>query len=70
MNDLQTHPLTPIPLLLSARFCLARTGLNDAYGTLLPVVTAALQRLRESNGMARMCLQRLGLERDMTGSVL
>lgn len=69
MSALQTHPLTPIPLLLSARFCLARTGLNDAYGTLLPIVTGALQRLRESNGLARMCLQRLGLEHDVTGSV-
>lgn len=65
MGDLQTHPLTPIPLLLSARFCVERTGLNEAYATLLPVVTIALQRLRESNGLARMCLQRLGLDCDV-----
>ncbi|KAK6218925.1 Transcription factor [Colletotrichum tabaci] len=67
LNHFRTHPLTPIPLLLSARFCLARTGLDDTYGTFLPLVTSALQRLKKSNGLAQMCLQRLGLEREVAG---
>ncbi|KAF7539929.1 hypothetical protein G7054_g1810 [Neopestalotiopsis clavispora] len=66
----QIHPLTPIPLLLSARFCMSRSSSGEArknssddttttYSTLLLEVHAALARLSESNGLARMCLERL-----------
>ncbi|KAK7756878.1 hypothetical protein SLS62_000894 [Diatrype stigma] len=63
LNHFQTHPLTPIPLLLSARFCLAHSrgqSNDDSYSTLVPKIATALQGLTSVNGLAQHCLWLLG----------
>jgi hypothetical protein len=62
INHFQAHPFTPIPLLLGGRFCLAHSGLNDAFGSLLPDIVKALQALKEFNGLAQTCLQLLTMK--------
>ncbi|RYC64333.1 hypothetical protein CHU98_g1865 [Xylaria longipes] len=60
LNHFQTHPLTPIPLLLIARFCLAHNRLHEeSYSTLIPHVNAALQELTGLNALAQIALQLL-----------
>ncbi|KFA71414.1 hypothetical protein S40288_04300 [Stachybotrys chartarum IBT 40288] len=57
----QTHPLAPIPLLLSARYCSSHIGLDDAYAALMPGIAAALWGLTNVNGLAQNFLRLLGL---------
>nr|BDX35615.1 transcription factor StrO [Stachybotrys sp.] len=61
LNYFETHPLAPIPLLLSARFCLSHIGLDDAYAALMPGIAAALWGLTNVNGLAQNFLRLLGL---------
>ena len=63
INHFQTHPFTPIPLLLSARFCLKQSGLNDPYSHIVPGISAALEGLADVNGLARNCLRLLNFKR-------
>lgn len=55
----QTHPLTPIPLLLIARFCMSHVGLDEFYVTLMPLVLSALRGLTNVNGLAQNFLRLL-----------
>jgi hypothetical protein len=56
------HPLTPIPLLLIARFCQAHAGQNEAYGLIIPGIAAALQDSTHLNRLAQNSLQMLGFD--------
>ncbi|KAJ8104844.1 hypothetical protein ONZ43_g7664 [Nemania bipapillata] len=56
---LQMHPLTPIPLLLSARFCLSHIGLDDSFNAAVPVLASTLRGLTDVNGLAQMFLRLL-----------
>ncbi|KAI9655139.1 MAG: hypothetical protein M1821_005622 [Bathelium mastoideum] len=58
-NHFETHPFTPISLLLSARFCLSRIELDDSYAALMPLITSALQSLTNVNGLAKNFLRLL-----------
>ncbi|ORY71069.1 fungal-specific transcription factor domain-containing protein [Pseudomassariella vexata] len=60
LSHFETHPLTPIPLLLSARLCLARG--DHAYVALMTGIVTGLQGLRGVNGLAQSCLWMLGRE--------
>ena len=68
LNHFQTHPFTPIPLLLSGRFCMSHVRLNDAFSSLIPDIKRALQALTDYNGLAQGCLQLLGLDRPASQS--
>ncbi|KAJ8129627.1 hypothetical protein O1611_g4004 [Lasiodiplodia mahajangana] len=60
LNHFQTHPLTPIPLLLIAKFCLAHNRLHEeSYSTLIPHIHAALQGLTGLNALAQIAVQLL-----------
>ncbi|KAI1125346.1 hypothetical protein F5Y10DRAFT_284332 [Nemania abortiva] len=60
LNHFQTHPLTPIPLLLIAKFCLAHNRLHEeSYSTLIPHVNGALQGLTGLNALAQIAVQLL-----------
>ncbi|CAN8106524.1 unnamed protein product [Discula destructiva] len=63
LNYFEIHPFTPIPLLLSARFCLphasAGAGPDDAYTALMPLIISALQCQANVNGLARNFLRSL-----------
>ncbi|KAI1338693.1 fungal-specific transcription factor domain-containing protein [Xylariaceae sp. FL0016] len=64
LNHFQTHPFTPIPLLLCARFLQSHTSLNQAYSALLPGITAVLRELNHLNGLALSSLKILGLDKE------
>ncbi|KAK8054266.1 hypothetical protein PG996_013567 [Apiospora saccharicola] len=55
----QMHPLTPILLLLGARFAQTHPGLNDAYMKLMPNIVTTLQASTGLNKMAQNFLQLL-----------
>ncbi|KAI0120151.1 fungal-specific transcription factor domain-containing protein, partial [Nemania sp. FL0031] len=60
LNHFQTHPLTPIPLLLIAKFCLAHNRLHEeSYSTLIPHIHTALQGLTGLNALAQIAVQLL-----------
>ncbi|KAF2258797.1 hypothetical protein CC78DRAFT_525764 [Lojkania enalia] len=61
VNHFQMHPFTPIPLLLSARYCLAHVGSNDAYSNLVISITRALEGLATVNSLAQNSLRALGI---------
>jgi hypothetical protein len=53
------HPLTPILLLLGARFCQSYPGLNDAYTKLMPSIVTTLTALTGLNKLAENFLHLL-----------
>ena len=53
------HPLTPILLLLGARFSQSHPGLNDAYIKLFPGIITMLQASNGLNGLAQNFFQLL-----------
>ncbi|KAL8722728.1 MAG: hypothetical protein Q9225_000840 [Loekoesia sp. 1 TL-2023] len=55
----QMHPLTPILLLLGARFSQSHPGLNDAYIKLFPSIITMLQASNGLNGLAQNFFQLL-----------
>lgn len=55
----QMPPLTPILLLLGARFAQAHPGLNDAYMKLMPSIVATLRASAGLNKLAQNFLQLL-----------
>ena len=58
-QQFQTHPLTPILLLLGARFAQAHPELNDAYNKLIPSIVTALQAPYNQNRLSQSFLQLL-----------
>ncbi|GAP88230.2 putative transcription fungi [Rosellinia necatrix] len=62
INCFQAHPFTPIPFLVSSRFCLRHLGLNDAYRNLVLGITTALEGLSSVNGLAQSCLRQINFE--------
>ncbi len=60
----QMHPLTPILLLLCARFAQSHPGLNNAYNKLMPCIITTLQAATNLNGLACNFLQLLGPQND------
>lgn len=58
----QIHPLSPIPLLLSARCCQAHRNVCTTYDTLMSMIQPVLQGLGNVNNLARNALHALGLE--------
>jgi hypothetical protein len=56
------HPFTPIPLLLSARYCLVHVGSNDAYSNLAISIARALEGLTIVNSLAQYSLRTLGMD--------
>ncbi|KAK3324864.1 hypothetical protein B0H66DRAFT_587751 [Apodospora peruviana] len=58
----QNHPFTPIPLLSTARFCVAHAGSNDAYNPQLQYIYTALKALANANNMAKNYFQIIGME--------
>ncbi|KAF2789165.1 hypothetical protein K505DRAFT_410481 [Melanomma pulvis-pyrius CBS 109.77] len=61
VNHFQMHPFTPIPLLLSVRYCLSHVGSNDAYSNLVISITRALESLSFVNSLAQNSLRALGM---------
>ncbi|KAK8044422.1 fungal-specific transcription factor domain-containing protein [Apiospora rasikravindrae] len=59
LNHFQTHPFTPIPLLLGARFCQKHIGLTETCTAITASITAALQELSTHNGLALRSLKML-----------
>ncbi|ETS87750.1 hypothetical protein PFICI_01578 [Pestalotiopsis fici W106-1] len=57
LNDFEVHPFTPIPLVLSYKFCISHAGMEESYAGLLPLITSALQGLTHVNGLARYFLK-------------
>ncbi|PWY94532.1 hypothetical protein BO94DRAFT_484649 [Aspergillus sclerotioniger CBS 115572] len=55
----QMHPLTPILLLLAARFSQSHPGLNDAYIKLMPSIVTTLQASTGLNKLAQNFLSLL-----------
>lgn len=53
----QTHPLTPILLLLGARFSQSHPGLNDASNQLMPCIISTLQACINLNRLSQNFLQ-------------
>ncbi|KFA51893.1 hypothetical protein S40293_04088 [Stachybotrys chartarum IBT 40293] len=62
LNHFQIHPLSPIPLLLSARCCQAHRNVCTTYDTLMSMIQPLLQGLGNVNNLARNGLRVLGLE--------
>ncbi|KGO65699.1 Transcription factor, fungi [Penicillium italicum] len=60
----QMHPLTPILLLLGARFSQSHPGLNDAYIKLMPSIVTTLQASTGLNKLAQNFLQLLEPQND------
>lgn len=58
------HPLTPILLLLGARFSQSHPGLNDAYTKLMPSIVTMLQASTGLNKLAQNFLQLLEPQND------
>ncbi|KAJ4363938.1 hypothetical protein N0V83_009391 [Neocucurbitaria cava] len=58
--DTATHPLTPILLLLGARFSQTHPGLNDAYNKLMPCIITTLQTSTNLNRLGQNFLSLLG----------
>lgn len=55
LNYFQTHPFTPIPLLVSAKFCMAHRQKHpqcDSCNQLEKGIASALERLAHINGLA------------------
>ncbi|KAI0432410.1 putative Zn(II)2Cys6 transcription factor [Xylaria sp. FL1042] len=63
----QTHPLTPILLLLGARFSQSHPGLNDASNKLMPCIITTLQASINLNSLSQSFLQLMGLQDDVYG---
>ncbi|KAK8067439.1 hypothetical protein PG996_006551 [Apiospora saccharicola] len=62
LNHFQTHPFTPMPLLMCGRFCLAQNnGPDNSYSALMGGVSSALRGLMNVNGLARRFLRQLEL---------
>ncbi|KAI2466199.1 putative Zn(II)2Cys6 transcription factor [Annulohypoxylon bovei var. microspora] len=64
----QTHPLTPILLLLGARFAQSHPELNDASNKLMPCIITALQASINLNKLSRSFLQLIGPPNDIYGA--
>ncbi|KAI1084748.1 putative Zn(II)2Cys6 transcription factor [Whalleya microplaca] len=64
----QTHPLTPILLLLGARFSQAHPGLNDASGKLMPCIIKTLQGSINLNRLSQNFLQLIAPQSDICGA--
>lgn len=58
------HPLTPILLLLGARFSQSHPGLNDAHTKLTPSIVTMLQASTGLNKLAQNFLQLLEPQSD------
>ncbi|KAI0173503.1 putative Zn(II)2Cys6 transcription factor [Hypoxylon sp. FL1284] len=63
----QTHPLTPILLLLGARFAQSHPGLNDASNKLMPCIVTALQSSIDLNRLSHSFLQLIAPQNDLSG---
>ncbi|RYC58353.1 hypothetical protein CHU98_g7868 [Xylaria longipes] len=61
----QTHPLTPILLLLGARFSQSHPGLNDASNKLMPCIITTLQVSFNLNRLSQSFLQLIGPQNDI-----
>ncbi|OTB05897.1 hypothetical protein M426DRAFT_121124 [Hypoxylon sp. CI-4A] len=64
----QTHPLTPILLLLGARFAQSHPQLNDASNRLIPCITTALQNSINQNRLSQSFLRLMGPHHDIIGA--
>lgn len=63
------HPLTPILLLLAARFSQSHPGLNDAYIKLMPGIVTTLQASTGLNKLAQNYLSLLEPQSDTWGGL-
>ncbi|KAI1781284.1 putative Zn(II)2Cys6 transcription factor [Hypoxylon cercidicola] len=61
----QTHPLTPILLLLAARFSQSHPGLNDASNKLMPCIITTLQSSINLNRLSQSFLQLIRPQNDI-----
>ncbi|KAI0849454.1 putative Zn(II)2Cys6 transcription factor [Daldinia vernicosa] len=64
----QTHPLTPILLLLGARFSQSHPELNDVSNKLMPCIITRLQASVNLNRLSQSFLQLIGPQTDIYGA--